>query len=227
VNECGAGARTLVVVVDDQVLLREGLRRIFEAGDEFEVVGECADGGEVVEVVRSARPDVVLMDMRMKHVDGAAAIKSLTELPGRPPVLVLTTYDDEETLAAALRAGAEGFMLKESVGLDLSRALRAVSGGGAWIDPEVAPFVLDTYRASEAEGARPSRTNHDLTERELEVLRLVASGRTNREIAQSLVISERTVKTHIGHLFAKLDVRDRVAAVLFAYEAGIVDRPPR
>ena len=215
-----------VLVVDDQELIREGLRRIFDVADGFLVAGECGDGDEVVAAVSSTRPDVVLMDMRMKRVDGASAMRRLEEVGDPPPVLVLTTFDDRETLEAALGAGAAGFMLKESVGVDLLRALRTVADGGAWIDPEVAPMVMEAYRASGARrAALPLDTVAQLTDRELEVLRAIAHGRTNHEIAEELFISERTVKTHVGHVFAKLQVRDRVAAVLFARDAGLVDDP--
>ena len=217
--------RVRVVVVDDQLLVREGLRRVFDAGDDFEMVGECSDGDEVVETVKRTQPDVVLMDMRMKRTDGATAIQLLAELPDRPPVLVLTTYDDEETLGTALRAGAEGFMLKESVGIDLARALHAVAEGGAWIDPAVATLVLTSFRSGEASPRVATHGMDQLTEREVEVLRCMAAGLTNGEIAEQLFISERTVKTHIGHVFTKLEVRDRVGAVLRAYESGLVERP--
>jgi len=219
--------RIRVVVVDDQLLVREGLRRLFDATGDFEMVGECADGDEVVATVVALAPDLVLMDMRMKRVDGGTAIRDLSELPDRPPVLVLTTFDDADTLRDALRAGAEGFMLKESVGIDLARAMRTLVEGGAWIDPAVAATVLAAYRSTD-EGDRPPSVGIDgLTDREVEVLRCMAIGRTNREIADELFISERTVKTHIGHVFTKLEVRDRVAAVLRAYEAGLVERPSR
>jgi DNA-binding NarL/FixJ family response regulator len=218
--------RIRVVVVDDQLLVREGLRRVFDASDEFETVGECSDGDEVVETVRRLTPDVVLMDMRMKRMDGAHAIQALATLPERPPVLVLTTYDDPDTLSNALHAGAEGFLLKESVGIDLFRALRTVAGGGAWIDPAVANLVLRAYRDQSPSSTAPAGMQ-GLTEREIEVLRLLALGRTNSEIAAELFVSERTVKTHIGHVFTKLDVRDRVAAILRAFDAGIVERTDR
>ena len=210
-----------IVVVDDQMLVREGLRRVFEAYGGLELVGECEDGDEVLDVVSEVAPDVVLMDMRMKRIDGAAALQQLAEQPARPPVLVLTTYDDADTLDHALRAGAEGFMLKESVGLDLVRAVKTVAGGGAWIDPAVANMVLSVYRGGFE--ASPPVGVDGLTEREVDVLRLIARGRTNAEVAAELFISERTVKTHVGHLFTKLKVRDRVAAVLLAYECGIVE----
>lgn len=213
--------RIRIIVVDDQMLIREGLGRVFEAVGDLELAGECTDGDEVVALVRTLRADIVLMDMRMKRCDGATALQLLAELPERPPALVLTTYDDAETLDRALNAGAEGFMLKESVGLDLVRAVRTVARGGAWIDPAVAAMVLSVYRAGRSLSA--CGDVEGLTDREAEVLRLIALGYTNGEIATELFISERTVKTHVGHLFAKLDVRDRVAAVLRAYESGVVE----
>ncbi len=216
-----------IVVVDDQMLVREGLRRVFDAVADFELVGECTDGDEVVATVQREHPDIVLMDMRMKRMSGASAIQQLSELSVRPPVLVLTTYDDPETLGFALAAGAEGFMLKESVGLDLVRAVRTVAGGGAWIDPAVAAMVLSVFRKAATNPPPTQNGTQGLTDREVSVLRLMAVGRTNHEIADELFISERTVKTHIGHIFTKLAVRDRVAAVLVAYEIGLVDHLDR
>jgi DNA-binding NarL/FixJ family response regulator len=211
-----------IVIADDQLLVREGLRRVFDAVDDMALVGECTDGDEVVDVVTSAKPDILLLDMRMKRVSGGEALEMLGRLDARPPVLVLTTFDDEETVREALHAGAEGFMLKESVGLDLVRAVRTVARGGAWLDPEVSGLVLRAYRADNT--SLPSGDIAALTEREREVLRLLALGRTNPEIAGELFIGERTVKTHVGHVFSKLGVRDRVAAVIRAYECGVVER---
>jgi DNA-binding NarL/FixJ family response regulator len=220
----GTNALIRIVIADDQLLVREGLRRVFDAVDDMALVGECADGDEVVSVVVSAKPDILLLDMRMKRVGGGEALEMLGRLDARPPVLVLTTFDDEETVREALHAGADGFMLKESVGTDLVRAVRTVAHGGAWLDPEVAGLVLRAYRnGNGGPGASPADLSA-LTERELEVLRLLALGRTNTEIAGELFIGERTVKTHVGHVFAKLGVRDRVAAVIRAYECGVAER---
>src|SRR5436309_3245748 len=141
-----SGGTIRIVVVDDQLLVREGLRRVFGAVPDFELVGECSDGDEVLATVRRTQPDILLMDMRMKRLDGATAIQQLSSEPDRPPVLVLTTFDDAETLGSALSAGAEGFLLKESVALDLVRAVRTVAAGGAWIDPSVANMVLTVFR---------------------------------------------------------------------------------
>ncbi len=223
----GTGGRIRVVVVDDQLLVREGLRRIFDTSPEVELVGECADGDEVLDTVLAVRPDVVLMDVRMQRMSGAAAIELLAAIEDRPAVLVLTTFDDPDAIAATLRAGADGFLLKESVGSDLMRAVRALADGRAWIDPAISGTVRAVYRAESAESPASTRSVGELSVRELEVLRLLAVGRTNGEIANELFISERTVKTHVGHVFAKLDVRDRVAAVLRAQGLGLVDGPSR
>lgn len=214
--------RVRVVVVDDQVLIREGLRRIFDRVAGYELVADCADGDEVIDAVRGTHPDIVLMDMRMKRVDGAQAMHDLGLLSDAPPVLVLTTYDDDDTISRALDAGAAGFVLKESVAIDLLRAIRVVVGGGAWIDPSVAPSVLVAYR-QRGWWHSPRTDLGAVTERETEVLRLIALGSTNAEIADELRICERTVKSHIGHIFTKLGLRDRVAAVIHAYDAGLVD----
>jgi DNA-binding NarL/FixJ family response regulator len=164
------------------------------------------------------------MDMRMRRMDGAAATQRLRAAhPDGPPVLVLTTFDDDEVLAAALRAGAAGFQLKDAPGEDLLRSVRAVAEGGSWIDPAVAGRVLETYRAAPvpAPGTGPQGVSA-LTPRELEVLVLIGRGATNAEIAEALVVGEVTVKSHIGRIFTKLDLRDRAAAIVFAFDNGLV-----
>ncbi|MEU7138182.1 response regulator transcription factor [Nocardia sp. NPDC046473] len=208
-----------MLVVDDQELVRGGLRRILRRRDGF-VVSECADGDEVVAAVAAARPDVVLMDLRMKRVGGIDATRILRARDGAPPVLVLTTFDDDQLLSGALRAGAAGFILKDSPAEDLIRAVRMVAGGGAWLDPSVTERVLSAYRT-----VRPTRTSarlSELTAREYEVLELIGRGRVNTEIARELGISEVTVKSHVGHIFGKLDLRDRAAAIVFAFDHGVV-----
>ena len=229
-----------VLLVDDQELIRAGLRGILRARFGFEIVGECTDGRGVAAEVRRLAPDVVLMDVRMPGVDGVSATAELRRQPDAPPVLVLTTFDDDEILAAALRAGASGFLLKGVPVEDLQRAVRTVAEGGAWLDPAVTGRVLSTYRgarvpdgpdpaAGNARGARSSeRSPVDvLTARERQVLELVGQGLTNAEIAAALVLGEGTVKTHIGHVFAKLALRDRAAAVVFAFDHGLVAPRPR
>ncbi|MBL7498785.1 response regulator transcription factor [Frankia sp. CNm7] len=222
-----------VLLVDDQELIRVGLRGILRAKFGFEIVGECADGSQVPAAVERHRPDVVLMDVRMPVVDGVAATEALRRRADAPPVLVLTTFEDEEVLAAALRAGASGFLLKGVPADDLQRAARTVAEGGAWLDPAVTGHVLTTYRAASAPvraaDAGPDRTVEVLTAREREVLVMIGRGATNGEIAEALVLGEGTIKTHIGHIFAKLHLRDRAAAIVFAFDHGLVHptNPPR
>lgn len=206
--------------VDDQELVRSGLRRILRRRDGIVVVGECADGDEVPAAVAVHRPDVVVMDLRMKRVNGIEATRRLTEAGG-PPVLALTTFTDEELLSGVLRAGAAGFVLKDSPAEELIRAVHAVARGDGFLDPSVTARVLDTYRSSVAEEPVAGAVD-DLTPRELDVLRLMAKGRSNSEIADDLVISGVTVKSHIGRIFLKLRLRDRAAAIIYAYQHGIV-----
>jgi DNA-binding NarL/FixJ family response regulator len=219
-----------VLLVDDQELIRAGLRGILRARFGFEVVGECADGHEVAAAVEALRPDIVLMDVRMPMVDGVSATAALRRRPDAPPVLVLTTFDDDESLAAALRAGASGFLLKGVPVDDLQRAVRTVAEGGAWLDPAVTGRVLSTYRTAPPL-AGPDRATEVLTARERQVLSLIGEGLTNGEIAAALVLGEGTVKTHVGRVFAKLRLRDRAAAIVFAFDHGLViptpRRPPR
>jgi DNA-binding NarL/FixJ family response regulator len=213
-----------VLLVDDQPLARAGLRMILCPEEGFEVVGECADGAEVAAAVRVARPDVVVMDVRMPRVDGAEATRRLRQDPAAPPVLILTTFRDDEVLSAALRAGAAGFLLKDAPGEEILRATRLVAGGDAYLDPTVTARVLQTYRAAPpaAEGGPGAAALDQLTGRELEVLRLIGRGLSNEEIAEQLVIGEGTVKTHVGRIFDKLDLRDRAAAIVFAFDHGLV-----
>jgi DNA-binding NarL/FixJ family response regulator len=207
------------LLVDDQELVRSGLRRILRRKDGIAVVGECADGDEVPAAVAEHQPDVVVMDLRMKRVNGIEATRLLTEAGG-PPVLALTTFSDEELLSGVLRAGAAGFVLKDSPAEELIRAVHAVARGDGFLDPSVTARVLDTYRTAAAEFT-PDGTD-ELTPRELDVLRLMAKGRSNAEIADELVISGVTVKSHIGRIFLKLRLRDRAAAIVYAYQNGIV-----
>lgn len=207
-----------VLLVDDQELVRTGLRRILRRRDGFVIVGECADGDEVLAAVRQYSPDVVVMDLRMKRMGGIDAIRLLRAADG-PPSLALTTFDDDELLSGALRAGAAGFVLKDSPAEELVRAVHAVARGEAYLDPAVTTRVLSAYRRT------PAVSDSDvdkLTARERDVLVLVASGATNAEIAEQLVISGVTVKSHIGRIFLKLHLRDRAAAIVYAYDHGVV-----
>ena len=212
-----------VLLVDDQELVRTGLRGILREAFGFDVVGECADGREVSATAAALAPDVVLMDVRMPFVDGVQATRELRRLQDSPPVLALTTFDDEEVLAGMLRAGAAGFVLKGVPAEDLQRAVRAVAEGGAWLDPAVTARVLAIYRSVAPSGASAPGLDA-LTGREREVLALIGRGKTNGEIAAELFVSEGTVKTHINHVFTKLALRDRAAAVVFAFDHDLVTR---
>jgi DNA-binding NarL/FixJ family response regulator len=209
-----------VLLVDDQELVRSGLRRILRRKDGFVIVAECADGDEVPDAVTRHRPDVVVMDLRMRRVDG---IEATRRLGGTPPVLALTTFNEDELLSGALRAGAAGFVLKDSSAEELIRAVQAVARGDSYLDPAVTSRVLSTYRKTAA-GALDKQGNNiaELTARELDVLTLIGKGLSNNEIADELFISGVTVKSHIGRIFVKLDLRDRAAAIVYAYDNGIV-----
>ncbi|HEY4028181.1 MAG TPA: response regulator transcription factor [Candidatus Dormibacteraeota bacterium] len=210
-----------VLLVDDQPLVRAGLRRILRPRAGFEVVGECQDGDEVAQAVADTLPDVVVMDVRMKRMDGAEATRRV-RLYGGPPVLVLTTFDDDDVLSAALRAGASGFVLKDAPGQDLVRAVRVVAEGGAWLDPGVTSRVLAAFR-DERPLAPERQPDGSLTLREVDVLRLVGRGLSNTEVAGALHISEVTVKSHLGHILDKLDLRDRASAIVHAFDSGLVE----
>ncbi|HEX5256364.1 MAG TPA: response regulator transcription factor [Mycobacterium sp.] len=212
-----ATAEIAVLLVDDQDLVRSGLRRILRRKDGFAIVAECADGDEVPAAVAEHRPDVVVMDLRMRRVDGIEATRRLC---GKPPVLALTTFNEDELLSGALRAGAAGFVLKDSSAEELIRAVRAVARGDSYLDPAVTSRVLTTYRKA-APGPRGTAIG-ELTTRELDVLTLIGQGLSNTEIADKLCISGVTVKSHVGRIFGKLDLRDRAAAIVYAYDNGIV-----
>jgi DNA-binding NarL/FixJ family response regulator len=212
-----------VLLVDDQALVRAGLKMILGPEDGFVIVGECADGAEAVRSVKSADPaaDVILMDVRMKGMDGTTATARVREIADSPPVLILTTFDDDATLSAALRAGAAGFLLKDAPADEIIRAVKAVASGGAYLDAATTSRVLTAYRS----GGLPAATSmqvSDLTAREVDVLRLIGRGSSNEEIADELVITEATVKTHITRIFSKLGLRDRAAAIVFAFDQGLV-----
>lgn len=219
VTEDGTETVVRALVVDDQELVRSGLSMILREKFGVAVIGECSDGDEVPAAVEKHRPDVVVMDLRMKRVGGIEATRALAAAGG-PPVLALTTFQDDELLSEALRAGAAGFILKDSPAEELIRAVRAVGRGDGYLDPAVTSRVLTTYRSTNAPAAPVDV--EDLTPRERDVLALIAKGRNNNEIAAELVISGLTVKTHIGRIFTKLGLRDRAAAIVYAYENRIV-----
>ncbi len=213
-----------VALVDDQAIVRAGLARILSPADGFEVVVECGDGEEAVGRLGAAADevDVVLMDIRMPRLDGIEATRRLRAVEDAPPVLVLTTFGEDELLWGAIEAGASGFVLKDTTADGLIAAVNAVAGGGAWFDPAVAPRVLATYRSQVAPARREARRLDQLTEREHDVLRLLSRGASNSEIAAALYVGEATVKTHVGSIFTKLGVRDRAAAIVFAFDHGVV-----
>jgi DNA-binding NarL/FixJ family response regulator len=202
-----------VLIVDDHPVVRDGLRGIFAAESEFEVVGEAANGHDAVVQAQALRPDVVLMDLRMPGMDGVAAITRMAELGVDARVLVLTTYDTESHVLPAIEAGATGYLLKDAPSDDLLHAVRAAARGETVLAPSVAAHVVGRIR-------RPAE--EPLSPREVEVLELVAQGSTNRQIAAALFISEATVKTHLLHIYDKLGVNDRAAAVATAFERGLL-----
>ncbi len=216
-----------VLIVDDQPVVRAGVARILGPDDGFEVVAEGDDGDEVVEAVAAHGPDVVLMDIRMRRTDGVTATRWLHEGDPDRPVLILTTFDDDDVLWGALDAGAAGFILKDASADDLIAAARAVAGGAAWLDPKVASRVLHAARGSGRSHSAGETRLAELTDREHDVLHHMARGATNAEIATALIVGEATVKTHVGAIFSKLGVRDRAAAIVFAYDHGIVRPRPQ
>jgi DNA-binding NarL/FixJ family response regulator len=215
-----------VLLVDDQPVVRAGAARILGPDDGFEVVAECDDGDQVVAAVAAHRPDLVLMDVRMRSMDGVTAMRLLDGRADAPPVLMFTTFDDDDVLWGALDAGAAGFILKDSPAESLIAAARAVAGGAAWLDPKVAPRVLQAFRSNVLPHLDETARVAELTDREHDVLRHMARGATNAEIAAALIVSEATIKTHVGAVFSKLGVRDRAAAIVFAYDHGIVEPHP-
>ena len=212
-----------VVLADDQAMVRGGFRLILEAEDDVEVVGEASDGEQAIQVTRRLQPDVVLMDVQMPKMDGLEATRQLGRDPGvRSRVVILTTFEQDEYVFEALRAGASGFLLKNARPEDLMHAVRVVAAGEALLAPSVTRRVIEEY------SRRPARpldaaSIERLTEREAEVLRLLATGMSNAELASHLYLGEGTIKTHVSHVLAKLGLRDRVQAVVFAYENGLVE----
>ena len=215
-----------VLIADDQALVRSGFRMILEARDDLTVVGEASDGEHAVRLAAETHPDVVLMDVRMPGTDGVAATARLTRSADPPKVIILTTYDLEEPLYAALRAGASGFLLKDVRPAELVEAIRVVARGDALLAPTATRRLLDRFMATDVTPSAPAAGLGQLTGREREVLRLLARGASNAEIAAQLVVTEATVKTHVSAILRKLQVRDRVQAVVLAYDLGLVRPRP-
>ena len=218
-----------ILIVDDQALLRAGFRMILAEEEDLEIVGEAEDGERAIEAVARLGPDIVLMDIRMPGLDGLAATRRLVgdrigdAADARPRVIILTTFDLDEYVYEALRAGASGFLLKDTPPDQLIAAIRVVAGGDAMIAPSVTRRLIAEFAARPSRPAPPTAALADLTPRELEVLRLVARGKSNAEIAAELVVSGTTVKSHVARILMKLGVRDRVQAVVLAYESGLAE----
>jgi DNA-binding NarL/FixJ family response regulator len=212
-----------LLLADDQPLIRAGFRMILEETDDIDIVGEAQDGAEAVRLAGELNPDVILMDVRMPGVDGIAATRQIVARNTAARVLILTTFDLDEYAFSALRAGASGFVLKDVPLDELARAIRSVASGDAVVSPRITRRLLDIYATRLPDISGPVRPALDqLTVREQEVLLEVATGLSNTEIAAKLVVSEATVKTHVGSILAKLDLRNRVQAVIFAYDVGLV-----
>ncbi|MGH3691937.1 MAG: response regulator [Microbacterium sp.] len=215
--------RIRLLIVDDHELIRRGMRMVLDAEDDMQVVGEAVSGAEAVHLAGDLRPDVILMDIRMPEMDGIEATRRIVRSTPSSRVLVLTTFDLDEYAFGSLRAGASGFLLKNTPPAQLTAAIRAIAAGDALVSPRVTRSMLDLFatrlpRQSETDDSRLSV----LTERERDVLLAIAKGYNNTEIGESLFVSESTVKTHVGRILLKLDLRDRVQAVILAYEVGLV-----
>jgi DNA-binding NarL/FixJ family response regulator len=210
-----------VLLCDDQALVRSGFRMILEARDDFEVIGEAENGREAVELAALTSPDVILMDVRMPGMDGVDATRAILRAGSSARVLILTTFDLDEYVVRAIRAGASGFLLKDVRPQQLVEAIRVVAGGDALLAPAITRRLLDRFANSLADARDPAALDQ-LTGREREILRLVAEGLSNSEIAERLVVGESTVKTHVSSILRKLRLRDRVQAVIAAYDAGLV-----
>jgi DNA-binding NarL/FixJ family response regulator len=219
-----------VLVADDQALVRAGFRAILEGQDDLDVVGEADDGATAVALARELRPDVVLMDIRMPGLDGIEATRRLLRDNDAPRILMLTTFDLDEYLNEAMKAGASGFLLKDVPRDQLIDAVRTIAMGDALLAPALVRRLIEDFVSRPAPGTHPPAELDELTEREREVLALIARGLSNAEIAAQLFLSEATVRTHVTHILAKLDLRDRIQAVVLAYETGLIrpgDNPPR
>jgi RNA polymerase sigma factor (sigma-70 family) len=215
------GPRVRVLVVDDDDLMRVGLRGVLSSDDELEVVGEAADGRAAIEQTRRLAPDVVLMDVRMPDLDGISATREILAVSTRVRIVMLTTFEEDDYILGALRAGASGFLLKRTSPEQLIAAIHTIAAGDSLLSPAVTKTVIDRLAQAPALDASARKRLDELTPREREVLELVAGGLSNSEIAAELVVEESTVKTHVKRILGKLHLRDRVQAVIFAYESGL------
>lgn len=213
-----SGERIAVVIVDDHTIVRQGLRTYLQLQPDIEVVGEAANGNEAVNVVRDTLPDVVLMDLVMPGGDGVEATRKVRAVSPSTHVIVLTSFSEDEKVFASIKAGAQGYLMKDVLPQDLVRAIRTVHRGEAQLDPEIARKLMQEFT-----NPQPATPKHDLTERELEVLRLIAHGKSNKEISEELVLSEKTVKTHVSNILQKLHLSDRTQAAVYALRQKIVD----
>ncbi|MEO3785905.1 response regulator transcription factor [Actinocorallia sp. B10E7] len=211
-----------VLIVDDQGMVRTGFRVFLNVQPDIDVVGEAANGADGVEMAGRLRPDVVLMDIRMPVMDGLAATRALLAEPDPPKVLMLTTFDLDDYVYEALRAGASGFLLKDASAAELAEAVRIIAAGDALLSPSVTRRLISEFSRLGGPRAPSVKRIDDLTERETEVLALVARGLSNTEVAERLVVAEQTVKTHFGRILQKLGLRDRAQAIVYAYETGLV-----
>ena len=216
-----------VLLVDDDELVRAGLAMILDAAEDIEVVGEAATGSEAVQVVRDKRPDIVLMDVKMPGMDGIEATRTISSLEENPPrVVIVTTFETDEFLFRSLQAGASGFVLKRTPPHDLVAGIRAVASGDGLLGPSVTRRLIEEFAERPIPSTDSRRRLELLTDREMEVLNAMAQGLNNAEIADSIYVSESTAKTHVRRILMKLGLRDRVAAVIFAYEAGLMSAGP-
>lgn len=214
----GEGEKISLVIVDDHAIVRRGLRTYLELQPDIEVVGEASDGREALEVVRDTLPDIVLMDLVMPNVDGVEATRTITMLSPSSRVIVLTSFSEDEKVFASIKAGAQGYLMKDVLPQELMHAIRTVHRGEAQLDPEIARKLMQEFT-----NPQPAAPKHDLTERELEVLRLIAQGKSNKDISEDLVLSEKTVKTHVSNILQKLHLTDRTQAAVYALRQKIVD----
>lgn len=211
-----------VLVAEDEALVRAGCVMLLNAAADIEVIGEVGDGAAAIDAVKTLAPQVVLMDLRMPMLDGVTATRTITAAPGAPAVLVLTTFHEDTAVQEALAAGASGFLLKQAAPADLVQAIRRCAAGDGWLDPIVVGSVLDALRRTGPRATTASAALPTLTPREREVLVLMALGRSNTEISAELFISEATTRTHVAHVIAKTDSRDRTQAVVLAYQSGLM-----